>query len=286
MNASSDLKNRRIAIVGLGLMGGSLALALQGRCAALYGVDENPATVELACRRKVVEWASCRPAEILTSADLVVLATPAGAILELLHDLPDLIPGSAVILDLGSTKRQIVAAMTELPPRFDPIGGHPMCGKESSGLENASADLFRSAPFALTALPRTSLAARTLAEQLTLAVGAHPLWIDAVTHDDWTAATSHLPYLLACALAKATPTEAAALVGPGFRSTTRVAATSPRMMLDILRTNTTPILEALGGFRREIDHIETLLRNGDWTDLEDELDQSAEQQRSLAGGRG
>jgi prephenate dehydrogenase len=286
MNPSHDLQKSRIAIIGLGLMGGSLALALQGKCAALYGADANPAVVEQACRRKVVERASCDPAEILASADLVVLAAPAGAILALLHDLPDLTQGGPVVLDLGSTKRQIVAAMSELPPRFDPIGGHPMCGKESSGLENASADLFCGAPFALTALPRTSPAARSLAEQLALAVRARPLWIDAVTHDDWTAATSHLPYLLACALAQATPPQAAALVGPGFRSTTRVAATSPRVMLDILRTNSAPILTALAGFRREIDQLETLLRDGDWTSLEEELDQAAAQQRSLAGGLG
>lgn len=283
MDFPDNLHDCRVAILGLGLMGGSLALSLKGKCAGIYGADPDPGVIDLALRTHVVERGSRRPAEILPGADLVVLAAPVTAILSLLADLPQLHPGNPVVLDLGSTKGRVVSAMAELPTRFDPLGGHPMCGKEKNGLKNASLDLFRGAPFALTQLPRTSPRARRLAEQLVLAVGARPVPVEAETHDRWTAATSHMPYLLACALANATPSEAAPLVGPGFRSATRLAATSPHIMLDILSTNTAPVLEALDLFRQELDLLEGLLKRQDWEPVAKALHRAASRRKDLAG---
>lgn len=257
------LKESVVAILGLGLMGGSLGLALRGKCAARIGVDPDPQAVELARARRVVDQASTSPQELLAQADVVVLAAPVGAILTLLGALPTLHPGSAVVLDLGSTKGEILRRMDALPARFDPLGGHPMCGKEKSSLLYAEADLYRGAPFALTALERTSLRARSLAEQLVRAVGARPLWIDAATHDRWVAATSHVPYLVANALAAATPLEAKPLVGPGLRSATRLAPASLTMMMDILATNQGNVLAALRRFRLALDALEHSLSVGD-----------------------
>lgn len=279
-----SLAQSRIAVVGLGLMGGSLALALKDSCAALYGVDPDVATLELARRLGAVDACDSRPEAILPQADVVVLAAPVGEILKLLVALPGLHPGPAIVLDLGSTKGEIVQAMAGLPERFDSLGGHPMCGKEQGGLANASADLFQGAAFAFTALPRTSPAACALVEELALAVGARPLWLEAGTHDRWTAATSHLPYLLACALALATPEEVAPLVGPGFRSTSRVAGTSPAVMLPILQTNTGEVKAALKRFRKALDGLEEALKAEDWPALEGLLRQAGVQQRTLAGG--
>jgi prephenate dehydrogenase len=271
----------RVAIVGLGLMGGSLAMALRGKCAALLGVDHDPRTVALARQRRVVDQASSEPAELLPQADVVILATPVNAIIQSLRALPEQHPGPAIVIDLGSTKAQIVAAMQELPERFDPLGGHPMCGKEVSGLENSDPRLFQGAAFAFIPLERTSPRARSVAEELARLLGAHPLWLDPHTHDRWVAATSHLPYLVSNALAYSTPAEAAPLAGTGFRSATRLAQTSPVMMLDVLMSNREAILAASGRFRAHLDLIDELLRRGDFEILLSFLKRGAERRNGM-----
>jgi prephenate dehydrogenase len=285
MSEPDFLSSSRVAIVGLGLMGGSLALALRGKCLALLGVDPDPDTLALARQHRIADQLSGEPTGILAQADLVVLAAPVQAIIDLLRRLPELHPGKAVVLDLGSTKKQVTQVMDTLPARFDPVGGHPMCGKEKLTLEHADAALYQGAPFVFTALPGTSGRARTLVEQLAHAVGAYPIWLDPEVHDRWTAATSHLPYLIASALVSATPVEAAPLAGPGFRSTSRLAATSPGMMLDILVTNQHHILSALQRFRDHLDSLETLLACGDFAALQDLLGGVARQHGELTGDR-
>ncbi len=280
MTLAATLADSRVAIVGLGLMGGSLALGLRGRCRALLAADPDEDTRQFARQMSIVDQVVSDPAEILQHADLVVLAAPVRAILALIDRLPAMLPDGpeghkVTVIDLGSTKTAICEAYEGLPDGFDPLGGHPMCGKERAGLEHADAGLFRDTVFSLTPLERTSPAARSLALQLVGAVGAHHLWLDAPTHDRWAAATSHLPYLLAAALALATPPETAPLVGPGFRSTTRLASSSSAMMADILQTNRENIQIALGRFREQLDILEARLRDLDEADLIGILNQAA-----------
>jgi prephenate dehydrogenase len=273
--------DRRVAIVGLGLMGGSLAMALQGKCVSLVGIDCDPQALSLARQLKIADQVSSQPGELLPGVDLVILATPLRAILTFLKELPALHPGKAVVLDLGSTKEEVVEAMQMLPERFDPVGGHPMCGKETSSLVNADGRIFRGASFAFTPLVRTSPAARDVANRLAQTIGAKPLWIDSQTHDRWVAATSHLPYLAANALAHATPPEARPLVGPGFRSSSRLAASSPGIMLDVMATNRSNILASMEQLHRQLEKIEAMLARGDWDCLEEILSGGAECYRKL-----
>ena len=284
MSEPDFLSTSRIAILGLGLMGGSLALALRGRCQALLGCDINEETLTLAEQLDTFDRLSANPADILPEAEVVILATPLDAILKLIVEIPSLHPGSAIVLDLGSTKAQVCQALAGLPERFDPLGGHPMCGKETVGLENADAKIYKEAIFAFIDLERTSEVAVEFANQLALAIGSRPLWIDADTHDQWSAAVSHLPYLVATALSAATPPQSASLAGPGFRSTTRVAATPASIMVDVLRTNQGYILENLDRFRVEIDELEELIARNDFYTLNIRLDQIAERQQMLIAG--
>ena len=288
----SFFASRRVAIIGLGLMGGSLALALRGRVAELLAADPDPATRLLARERRIVDQIVADPVEVISLADVIILAAPVRAILSHIHLLGDMArhsqrlkdpqpPVTPIVLDLGSTKQEIVEAMKTLPENFDPLGGHPMCGKELSGLAYADAEIYRGATFAFTPLERTGPRAHTFAEALADAVGAVPLWIDPATHDRWVAVTSHLPYLLANALAGVTPAEAAPLIGPGFRSTSRLAPASLSVMLDILRTNRQPVLEALQRFQTQVEGIEKSLAEGDFIELSHQLADGAQHHQSL-----
>lgn len=281
MSEPDFLSGSRIAIVGLGLMGGSLAFALRDRCQALLGCDLDPEILSLARQLELVDEITPSLTDILPTADVVILATPLNVIIDIISDLPNLHPGSAIVLDLGSTKSQVANALGSLPSRFDPIGGHPMCGKEKIGLANADPIIFQEATFAFTPLQRTSSKARAFAEQLANAIGSQVLWIDPDTHDLWSAATSHLPYLVAAALSSATPDQSSPLVGPGFRSTTRIAATPTSIMLDVLNTNRANILESLKRFRKELDSLEGKLSSGEFEALNITLTECAEHQRTI-----
>ncbi len=281
MEDGFQLQNAKIAIVGLGLMGGSLALALKGECAALYGIDSHPATLELALAQKIVDQADSDPATLLPQADLVILATPVLVILDYIQKLPALTPVSCIVLDLGSTKRDILQAMAALPERFDPIGGHPICGKEKLGLENAAANLYQDAPFVVTALERTTERAKSAIKQTVLTIGAHLIEMDAEDHDRALASTSHFPFLLSSALALSTPQEFASFVGTGFKSTSRLAGTPAHMTMGILQSNRENILNAIQSFRRSLDQIESALQSENYTQLELVLNQSRAAYQSL-----
>jgi prephenate dehydrogenase len=267
------LANARVAVVGLGLMGGSLALALRGHCREIVGVDSNPETLALAVRYAVVD----RDAKFDAALDcnLLVLAAPVRAILSQLQQLTSAARSghakrsreAVTLLDLGSTKSHIVAAMEKLPSHFDPLGGHPMCGKEVNGIEHAEATLFQDKTFVLTPLARTSPAALALAHELIAAIGARPLILSAERHDALVAMSSHLPYVVAAALMRAAQTVQDdglwPLAASGFRDTTRLAASDLTMMVDILLTNRAAILDALRRYRAELDTLVELIDAAD-----------------------
>lgn len=268
MNSTLALHNARITIAGMGLMGGSLALALRGKCAHVTGVDVDGEVRGAALAGQVVHAVESELHAGIAGAHLLVLATPVGVILQQLQELKAraaAFSAPLVVLDLGSTKSEIMAAMETLPAACDPVGGHPMCGKEVAGLQHADAALYHGATFVLAPLARTSPAALQLAHAVVAAVGAHALLLDAARHDRLAAATSHVPYLVACALVSAASAAAVdddalwQLAASGFRDTSRLAASSVNMMLDILRTNRAPVRAALLAQRDQIDRLAGLL---------------------------
>jgi prephenate dehydrogenase len=270
-NKEGDFTQLTVAIVGLGLMGGSLALALNGKCKRLFGIDRDKATLDLALDRGAVDAADTDPGVILPQADMIIMALPVRAILEFIPMIPEFHPGPAFVMDIGSTKYKILQAMSDLPAAFDPIGGHPMCGKEVAGFENADPEIYKGAPFALTPLRRTSVRAKGVASELVQAIGAKPVWLDPETHDDWVATTSHLPYLLAVALVNSAPSEVIPLVGPGFRDVSRLAGSDLQMMVDILSTNDQKALRALQRFRVMLEELDEVIGEGDIEKLADLL---------------
>jgi prephenate dehydrogenase len=275
------LARSKIAIIGLGLMGGSLALALKGKCAALYGVDSDRAALEMALAQKIVDRADRDPAKLLPDADLVILAAPVPAILTLLKQLPSFTSNPCIVMDLGSAKKMIVESMSRLPERFDPIGGHPICGKEKLSLANAERTLYYAAPFLLTPLERTTLRALSAANQIIEAIGAKAAILEAAEHDRILASTSHLPFLLSSALALATPTDVASLIGPGFRSTSRLAGTPTSMMLGVIQSNQENVLNGLHCLQNKLIEIESVLASKDFSKLEFLLNEAQSKYQTL-----
>lgn len=285
-----SLSETRVAIWGIGLMGGSLALALHGKTAALFGIDADQQVCHQATEMRLFDQVGTNPAEILPGADLIVLCAPLGLIPALIRQIPLLHPGHAVVMDMGSTKNNILLVMDELPDRFIALGGHPMCGKEVRSLSNACSDLYQGGSFALLPLSRTTPPALRLAVQLVKAAGAHPVLLEPSEHDRWASAISALPFLAANCLSAVTPLEAAPLVGPGYKSTTRLAGESIEMMMHILINNHQNVLADLKLFHARLERIEKALENEDYEGLrslfeEGALRRSAIMDAFLQGGK-
>jgi prephenate dehydrogenase len=269
--AFPDLSQATVAIVGLGLMGGSLAAALKQRhaCRRVIGIARRQATLDIALAHGWIDVETTNLAQGVADADIVVLATPPRVVLQQIRAVGPMLPAGALLIDLASTKVDIVSTMSELPATVHPIGGHPMCGKEQTGLEAADAYLYRNRPFVLTPLDRTPPEAVELARAIATAVGARPVILDAETHDRRVAWASHLPHVVAVTLMRAAMSAARddadiwTLTANGFRDTTRLAASSEDMLTDIFVTNRTQILEATRQFQSRLTELCRLLEDGD-----------------------
>ncbi len=267
-------------------MGGSLAWALQGAAGKLTGFDRDAESRARALELGIVDETRAHINDGIAQADLVVLAIPVQGIVSLLRTLPDLRPDGCMVLDLGSTKREIGLAMEALPGQFAALGGHPMCGREQSGLSAASADLFQGETFILCRNARTATAVETVALALVAEIGARPLFLPAEVHDNLVAASSHLPYVVSSLLmgrAWAVAEEDTRLwqvSASGLRDTTRLAGSSPEMMLEIMLTNRLPLLAQLEAYGREITAVEDALRQGDTAALRAILESAAQQRKA------
>ncbi len=267
------LADARVAVVGLGLMGGSLAGALRGQCREVVGVARRAETVEAAEARRLLDRGTSDLADGVGEADVVILATPVRVIVRQLAEIGPLLPEGCLLMDLGSTKAQIVAEMARLPEQVQPLGGHPMCGKEKAGIAAADPALYRGCTFILSPLERTSEAALALGHALAEAVGACPLVLGPERQDFLVATVSHLPYLLACALVATADSTTSAdsavwdIVAGGYRDTSRVAGSDVTMMVDILLTNREEVLKALDVYQGKLGDLARLVEAGDEQDL-------------------
>jgi prephenate dehydrogenase len=254
-----------VCIVGLGLMGGSLALALKraGWRAPITGVSRNPGTLNTAIECGAIDSGTTELAKGVAGADVVILATPVRTLLRQIPEVGHYAATGALVMDLGSTKARVCAALNTLPEGLQPVGGHPMCGKETPGFAAADADLYRGQTWVLCPLPRTSYEAFGQARAVAEATGAHTLTLDPEAHDRAVAAISHLPYAVSVALVNAVIAGneplAWSLAASGFRDTSRIAASDVDMMLDILLTNRQALLEWLGHYLRQLAGLQQAL---------------------------
>ncbi len=274
----------RIAIVGVGLIGGSIGLAARERLGAtVTGWSRSRSTLERACELGALDRAGDSLADAVADAEAVFVCAPVGVLPEVTREVLAAAPAECVVTDAGSTKRSVVEAIDD--PRF--VGGHPLAGAETAGVEHARADLFQDATWYLTP---TRGATGTLFERLHRLIrelGARPATIDAATHDTLLAAVSHLPHVLAnvlvaqAASALEEDSDQLPATGPSFRDATRVAGANSAIWTDIYLANRDALVEQLDGTVARLQAVRAALTAADADAVTTWNDAAADDRRRL-----
>ncbi len=263
----------RVAIIGVGLLGASLGLALKRRAlaGAVVGVGRRQESLDIALGRGAVDSATLQAGEGVDGADLIVLATPAKLVIPMLDAVLESAPNHAVITDVASTKAAICAhaGIVCLPPRRF-IGSHPMAGSEKFGPEHGDATLYEQAVCLVERATDVDPRAHAQVCGLWEGVGARVVAVDAETHDAMLARTSHAPHIIAAALARIAAAHGATndFIGNGFRDTTRIAASRAEIWRDICLENDAALGVALEELQQELALVADMLAHGDAAALE------------------
>lgn len=262
------MKNiKNITIIGLGLIGGSLALSLKkiNDNFIITGYDNIPETMDIAIYRKLIDRPAVDYADSVKDADLVIIATPVRLIVEIANKIKDFLKSGTIVTDVGSAKENIVENMVQILPKdvvF--IGGHPMTGSENDGVLSARNDLFVNAFYVLTPTDNTRTEALVALHTLFTKTGAKVITISPAEHDKIVSLISHLPHILSTNLVVLVDNQQKQLnnlfklCAGGFRDMTRIAASNPKMWLDISIENKKEIINALNNY---ISHLNKFMKN-------------------------
>lgn len=259
---------RCVAIIGLGLIGGSIGLSLKGaesQAVELVGYARRPETAERARQLGAIDRAEGSLASAVVKAELVILATPTMSIKEILSQIGPHLPAGCVVTDVASTKVQVMQwAEESLPQSVSFVGGHPMAGKELSGIEVADAGLFRGCTYCVVPGRGASEAAVQTVIDLAHKVGARHVLLSAAEHDRFVAGISHLPLIMASALVMATTQSPhwprmSDVAATGYQSATRLASQHPRMNRDICLTNGDNIVAWIDEFAKVLQRFRSLI---------------------------
>jgi prephenate dehydrogenase len=268
---------RRLAVIGVGLLGGSAALALRraGAITSIVGYDRDGSALERALSLGVIDTAAESVSEATSGADLVMVAVPVRSIGPVLHDVGLALGAQAVVTDVGSTKGEVIEAarheLREKFPRFVP--GHPIAGRETAGVDGASAELFKGARIVLSPVAETAPDALELVRACWEAVGGRVHALAAGEHDRIFALVSHLPHFLSFALmsevaARPDARELLGFAGGGFHAFTRIAVSSPEMWRDIALQNRAALLEEIDRYGERLALFRELIDRGDGPGLQ------------------
>jgi prephenate dehydrogenase len=279
------VKFQRLALIGCGLMGGSFALALRqaGLVAHITGFSASEKTRQRAVELGVIDQAGNSVAETVKGADMVLLAVPVGAMHSSFAALRDALAADALLMDVGSTKCDVVAAaQAALGERLNCfVPAHPIAGKEVAGIGHAEATLYQARRTILTPLPHNSIRQIKMASEIWTAIGSHVSHMTPEAHDAAFAAVSHLPHLLAFAAVNALTSQAQGaafldMAGPGFRDFSRIAASDPAVWRDILSANQSEVLTQMAHFRAALDQFENTLKQGNTAALQQLIQQASD----------
>jgi arogenate dehydrogenase (NADP+) len=279
-----------IGIVGLGLIGGCLAIDFRQQGHTVLGVSRRAETCQQALERGIVDRASTDLA-LMASAQVVFLCTPLGVIETTVDQLlPHLLP-TTVLTDVGSVKASVVELIAPRWPNF--VGGHPMAGKAESGLEVAQAELFVDRAYVLTPIDTTPPEAIATVAALADSLGCRVYQCDPMAHDQAVAWISHLPVMISASLiAACTGTDRVVLefarkfASSGFRDTSRVGGGNPELGVMMARYNRSALLQALYSYRQQLEHLIQQIEQEDWSALEQQLIQTQKARSSFSGTSG
>jgi prephenate dehydrogenase len=261
----------RISIIGLGLIGGSIGLALKKadwKQAEIIGYARRKEIASLAKKIGAVDRVELDLSSAVKKTDLVVVATPILTVKDIFSRIAPHLSDGCIVTDTASTKLEVMKwAEQLLPPESDFIGGHPMAGKETSSIKAATADLFFNCTYCLTPLPKTSDTSTHVVEDMIRALGARPLIIEAEEHDSLVAGISHLPLVLSVALVLATTEnpswpKMSLLAASGYRDLTRLASGNPEVSAHILHSNQAAIIAWIDTFIEELQKLRKLVKDG------------------------
>ena len=269
--------------MGVGLLGGSIGLAVKSRMPAcgIIGYGHRRATLERAIDIGAIDEARDTPAAAVADADLVVLCTPVGMLAEMLQQIGPALQGGAIVTDVGSTKRSVVKAAELLPVGVHFVGSHPMAGSEKRGVEYARTDLFENATCIVTPTPRTDAGALRRVVEFWQALGMTTTTLSPEDHDRHLAEISHLPHALAAALVEMQTDTALPLAGKGFLDATRIAGGDGALWRDILLDNADHVRAALGRLREELDRVDGLIDPSKAAELEAWLNHASARREKL-----
>ncbi len=253
-----------VAVLGLGLIGGSIALATKqsGVARQVIGANRGAENLRTALRRGVIDWGTRNFIEAASMADLIVLATSIRSIPEILQMIAPVLRKNVIVTDVASTKVQVVAeAEDTLRRRGHFVGGHPMAGSHRLGVENASVEMLRGAKYFIAPTRKTSRAAIAKVKKWITMIGMFPVVASPAAHDAMMAGVSHLPIALAAALINTSTSlqggakTVRSVAGPAFRDMTRVAGGDPVLAEDIFATNREEVLKMIRRFEKELNNI-------------------------------
>lgn len=267
---------KQIAIIGMGLIGGSLGLAIkaaQGSQVEITGIDNHEPSLALAKERGAADYVTQDVQDGVSKADMVFLCTPVLQVPALVKAIAPYVKQGAILTDTGSTKTYLIDRITaELPAGVHYVPGHPMAGREKSGIKAAEATLFTNKWYILTPAAASHPEAVAAVRQVIGWTGARITDMNALEHDRCTALISHLPHVAAAALVNLLvysedQESSIKLAGGGFRDTTRIASSNADMWADICMTNATPIADSLDKFSQLISEVAQAIRQGDRTSI-------------------
>jgi prephenate dehydrogenase len=261
-----------VTVIGLGLIGGSIGLALrQGRKSSweIVGHSRRRETVARALSLGAIERGETNLRDAVERAELVIIATPVLTVKEIFSRIAPHLPSGCIVTDTGSTKVQVMKWAGEmLPPTVHFIGGHPMAGRETYGIQAAEADLFRRCTYCLTASEKASPKSMDTVIGMTKKLGAIPFLIDPQEHDNLVAGISHLPILLSAALVSLTTknpswSKMSKLASSGYHDLTRLASGNPEVNSHICLSNQQAIIDWIDKFGQELERYRQLVSKGD-----------------------
>ncbi len=276
----TDTILKKLVIIGVGLIGGSFALALRkaGLVKHIVGLGRSRENLQRALELGILDEIADDFPLALKNADLVFLAIPVGQTAKILAQIASHLESKTIITDVGSTKQDVIAAARSFLPGHlkNFVPGHPIAGTEQSGANAANANLFRDKNLILTPLDETNTNALECVKELWLGCGARVSQMKAYQHDEILAAISHLPHLLASTLmnhtfsssTKDSSDDLLRFAGSGFRDFTRIAGSSPEMWRDICLANRELLLQQIDAYQNELTRMHKILENGDGSALE------------------